>query len=272
MIPSFHAVFMAVALKAAPGAPAPLHVPPPPPLPPAPAVVVPQPPPPPTLREVQADPDPGADTYRSVKVRSAGESGGARGPRPMPRPEEIPEATAAPSAPAPRGSSGAPWFGTQLDAGVPEGLGLSAVLRPFFMLRLHGGVLTNGGAVGLRGGATVAPWSLLLTPSLTVEGGYLFPGAATGAAASFTRPLPFPDEMIDSLRYRFYSAQLGVEIGAPRRFVFFLRAGLSWVDAELQGARIDLSGDGGKAFLDPGTVLLDLTMPSVKLGFTLYLG
>lgn len=258
------AIITSLAVGAAPQSS--LYIPPPPPLPApaAPQYVIPPPPPPPSgPREIQAS---GTSDAPAVNAASAAapaaaavEGDGAIDVSTGAAPEAEPEASHS-------------VIGAQLDVGVPEGLGLSAVLRPVPVVRLHGGVLTYGGAAGLRGGVTIAPWSFAFTPTFTAEGGHLFTGAPGGAAESFVAPAKLPDDMIESLSYDFFSAQLGVEIGAPDHFVFFIRAGLSWVDALLHGTRADISGGKGTTFLDPGEIKLNLTMPSVKLGLAVYFG
>lgn len=185
-----------------------------------------------------------------------------------------PAATDAPrAAPAPAASVSAPseeprrpWFGAQVDAGLPEGFGGSLVFRPWYFVRAHLGGVTNTAAGGIRGGLSLIPFRWYLTPALTGEIGHLFEGDLNGTVASVLQNAHVPDGMLDKVSYTFYSAQLGLEIGAPDRFVFYVRGGVSRVAAVLRGP----PRQNGSTTVDAGEVHLDMTIPSAKLGLLLY--
>ncbi|MBI5549837.1 MAG: hypothetical protein HY901_38615 [Deltaproteobacteria bacterium] len=160
-----------------------------------------------------------------------------------------------------------PWFGAQIDAGLPEGFGGSLLFRPWYFLRANFGVVTNTAAAGIRGGLTLIPFRFYVTPTLGFEAGHLFEGDLNGTLQAILSEAEMPEGMLERVSYSFYSGHLGLELGAPDRFVVYLRGGLSRVDATLQGTVQQLSGS---AYLDPGEVHVELTIPSAKLGMLLY--
>src|SRR5690349_18933443 len=80
---------------------------------------------------------------------------------------------AASPAPTPAGSSPS-LFGLLVDGGFPDGLGLSAVVRPWQLLRADAGVTYNVVGFGLRAGATLLPFSWTVSPLLRGEVGHMF--------------------------------------------------------------------------------------------------
>jgi hypothetical protein len=67
-------------------------------------------------------------------------------------------------------------FGLMLDAGIPEGTGLSPVFRPSRFVRLHAGGTHNSIRMGGRAGLTVLPMQGWYTPSFSFEVGQTLPG------------------------------------------------------------------------------------------------
>jgi len=181
---------------------------------------------------------------------------------PMPRP----------ALPSPLPVTATRSFGLQLDAGAPDAAALGLLYRPWRPLRLGSSVLHNSAGFGLRGGLTLAP-SWKLAPSLTVEGGHFFEANAWPVLSRYTSLSEDARPVFERFGYSFASAQLGLEVGAPSRFVVFLRAGLSRVwwrvrnaDAAARGA-IDDDRTVVTELDDPSVVL---TLPSAKLGMAVF--
>src|SRR5262249_59335036 len=63
-------------------------------------------------------------------------------------------------APEPVENSSPPYhrFGLMVDAGLPDGIGVSAAFRPTYWLRLQLGVLENTASPGGRAGVTLMPF------------------------------------------------------------------------------------------------------------------
>ncbi|WNG47344.1 autotransporter outer membrane beta-barrel domain-containing protein [Archangium minus] len=189
---------------------------------------------------------------------------------PTPQPEAVvesppPSAPSAPSAVRPHTR-----WGLMLDGGLPDLAGASVLYRPLPWLRFSGGLATNTAGVAVRAGVGVALY-FPITPSLNLDVGHYF-------GADY-RPLyqrlggSSSDEGIELLKdlsYDFASATVGLEVGSPRHFVFFLRAGISYWSFDAQNSEAFLR----TVFDDPGIsadpVGLRFTSPSAKLGFLIY--
>ena len=62
-----------------------------------------------------------------------------------------------------------PWktrFGVRLSAGSPEGVGISALIHPRRWLRAHVGATRNTLGFGARGGLSLIPLDILISPML----------------------------------------------------------------------------------------------------------
>ncbi|MBK8481198.1 MAG: autotransporter outer membrane beta-barrel domain-containing protein [Proteobacteria bacterium] len=165
-------------------------------------------------------------------------------------------------APAARGLQ----IGALVDVGVPDLVGVSLVLRPWSWLRLHGGGTTNLFSFGLRGGATWVPFHAWISPSLTVEGGYVFEGDANTLTERFGVTSP----MLKRVGYGYGNAHAGLELGSPDSFVFFVHAGFSALHTTLHEADAVLREELNQpslSFADPKVWAL---VPSAKLGLLAY--
>jgi hypothetical protein len=162
-------------------------------------------------------------------------------------------------------------FGLSLDAGVPDGAGLSFVFRPWRWVRASVGAVTNGFAPGIRGGLTFVPFNWAVAPSLTVEAGRFAQGDANGIAARVTGDSGYHSGYLDQVAYGFGSAHLGLEIGNPNRWSIFLHAGYSHVIGTVSSFGAGLSESTG-ATLQATPLHTQITFPSAKLGFVFFIG
>jgi hypothetical protein len=162
-----------------------------------------------------------------------------------------------------------PWLGASVFVGAPDGAGVAVVVRPWRWLRVEAGALHNLVSPGVYGGVSGLLLPGWLTPSLTLEGGYYFPGNANGVV-QLVRP-SFQSHFLDSVQYNFINAHLGLELGSPRRFTFFVHGGFTHVNASdnsftaglAQNTNMNWSGTAATA---------SLNAVSGKLGFILYVG
>jgi hypothetical protein len=163
-----------------------------------------------------------------------------------------------------------PALGLVLGAGVPEGIGVSVMLRPWKALRLHGGVASNLMTIGLHGGLSLVPFDFPLAPVLMFEAGRF----AEGDLSRLAERLELPNDLRDygKLGYDFTTATVGLELGVPRRFVVFARVGASWVRGHLTPREVDLGNDSTRATLKPGVVELRALMPAARIGLQFFLG
>lgn len=165
--------------------------------------------------------------------------------------------TREPGAPTPT------WLGLLVDAGVPDGAGISVAYRPWSWLRLQGGGIYNTVNGGFRGGVTLLPFYSWFTPTLTVEAGHYSGGDASSVTRRFSNDPRLTNAF--NVAYNFENAHLGVEVGSPRWVAFFLRAGLSYVQmtADVQPMISDST-------IRAQPLQIKLIMPSVKLGLVMY--
>jgi hypothetical protein len=159
--------------------------------------------------------------------------------------------------------------GLLVDAGVPTGAGVSGMFRPWRFLRVEGGLNWNYLSFGLRGGVTVIPFEWAVTPTLHLEGGHFFPGDASRFVND-----PGPKILLGHVPEDYWSASLGLEIGSQQRFVFFLRAGLSWIRSEAQNVAqaINAQNPGSTTTVkSAGSAPLLLQTPTVGVGVLFFL-
>lgn len=156
-----------------------------------------------------------------------------------------------------------PWLGVLLDAGVPDGANVAAVWRPFHWLRFHGGGSYNLVGFGLRGGVSLLPIHEWITPSLVVEGGYVFPGDLDGFIADVTGQEN--EGLPQSAEYAYGNLHIGLEMGSSS-FTFYLRGGYSLIDVSITPA----DGAPSDGIRVEENARLFLTTPSAKLGFIVY--
>lgn len=144
----------------------------------------------------------------------------------------------------------------QADVGVPDGAALGPVVRPTHWMRLGAAYTHNGFAGGLRGAITLDPINFPLAPTLTIEGGQTFDGAVRG------QWLGIRDDV--RLRYRYASAQLGIELGLRNSTRVFVRGGASLIELDIRDLH---SSDSSSARGIDARVAL---VGSAKLGFATY--
>lgn len=162
-------------------------------------------------------------------------------------------------------------FGVLVDAGVPDGVGASLLVRPVGWLRVHGGVITNGFAPGIRGGVTLVPWLSVVSPGLTLEAAHYFAGDANGLLRLAGAGNDFHSPLLEDIGYRFASAQLGLELGSQERLSFFVRAGVSYLRSTVPNVEEVLQERAGSG-LTASPMKLEGLLPSVKLGLQLCFG
>ncbi len=164
-------------------------------------------------------------------------------------------------------------FGLLLDAGAPHGVGISAVARPLPWLRLQAGPTTNTLSVGVRGGVSLLPFQSFVAPSLNAEVGHYFgsdyrdvldwlgAGVPSGSGA----------DAIRDVTYDYVSGSLGLEVGTSSRFNFYLHLGLSYVTMGIDDADAIIQDATDDPSVSARGLSLRATIPSVKVGFILYL-
>lgn len=163
-------------------------------------------------------------------------------------------------------------LGLQLDAGVPDVTGVSVIYRPWSYVRFNGGMLYNLAGYGVRGGASIQPY-FPIAPSLNLEAGHYFGANVFKKISSYTSIDDNLKPVLSDVGYTFVNASLGLEIGHPDWFVFFIRGGLSkvWLTVKNANASLPAAKAGSdfsiSSMADP---TVKLGIPNVKLGFMLF--
>ncbi len=157
--------------------------------------------------------------------------------------------------------------GFAFEAGIPEGVGASVVVRPIRAVRLQFGPATNGFAMGARAGLVLSPLQTFARPTLSAHVGRFNDGDMRGLFRLQNGTAGPAATLASKVSYDFASAHLGLELGRPERFSFFVRLGATRVRARLpamQDAARELFGATSVSARPP---LLHLTGPSAQLGF-----
>jgi len=231
----------------------------PPPPPPRPGGSLPVPPPPPPAPEPEKPVTPPAEPIGAPSLPPATATAASE------------DAHRQASAPTSRGDPDAdPILGLQADGGFPDGFGASLVYRPIWFARFQGGVTYNLLGIGLRAGATAVPFHFIFTPTLSAEYGHAFEADAGALAGRFGKLSAAEKSVLKRVGYDWLSVQLGLETGSPRRFAWFVKAGLAWVWTGVHGVQEALDAQGGSPRLTSTDPKIRVVTPAVNAGFYLY--
>ncbi|RYZ35303.1 MAG: hypothetical protein EOO71_35925 [Myxococcaceae bacterium] len=164
-------------------------------------------------------------------------------------------------------------FGLMLDAGMPEGAGLSAVFRPSPHVRLHIGGAHNGLRAAARLGLTLLPLRGTFSPSLSLELGH----AQAASTETLNRRLAdrtlLPASSMERVGYSYASAHLGLEFNATRRLSFFVRGGMSVMEMAVPSLqKLDEPFRDALTPVEKRSWGMRALQPSAKLGFALFFG
>jgi hypothetical protein len=142
-------------------------------------------------------------------------------------------------------------LGFGFDLGVPDGVALALEVHPGIdWVRLGAAVTYNGAAPGARIALTLDPVPWRIAPTLTAEGGRAWDGAVPGIQKGPT------------VGYEYANFHFGLEAGNRAAFRFYLRGGLSWIDAHSANLSV---GSGAITAQNPS--FTGWVAPTAKLGF-----
>lgn len=209
-----------------------------------------------------------------VSIATAGEvttaaAGPALVPAPVPPPPEPPAATLSSAATEKQAK---PWrtlplLGFNLSLGFPDLVNANLLVRPVNWVRLSAGPSWGYLSWGLQGGIVLSPINWYVTPTLSFQAGKLFRTNASRFVndetkdGETTRLKP----LLERVDYHYYAGDLGLELGSPRGFNFFLRFGLSFVVIKANGAGSVSKNDGSLVVISNPKI--SAWLPSAKLGF-----
>jgi len=142
--------------------------------------------------------------------------------------------------------------GLYLDAGFPSGASAGVLVSPWLpWLKLGVGGNYNYVGEGLSGHVTLDPFHFPVSLTLTGEAGGFFPSTIPGIKNSPT------------VAYTYESALLGLELGSQRHLRFFLRGGISHVDASVSNFGTAFTLPNGVSIGEPN---MSLVAPAGKFG------
>ncbi|NOK14709.1 hypothetical protein [Corallococcus exercitus] len=164
-------------------------------------------------------------------------------------------------------------FGLMLDAGMPEGAGLSGVLRPSPYLRLHFGGAHNGLRGALRAGVTLLPLRGKLSPSFSWEFGHAQAASTKTLNRRLADSTQLPTSSMERVGYSYVSTHLGLEFNATRRLSFFVRGGASFMEMDVPSLqKLDEPFRDSLSPVETKSWMMRTLQPSAKLGFAFFFG
>jgi hypothetical protein len=164
-----------------------------------------------------------------------------------------------------------PLLGVMIDAGIPDGLMGSLVVRPWNWMRVSAGGGTNTMSNGWRAGVSFVPFTA--GPSASFEYGRYQDGDANALAKKFMGSGFDGSPALERVGYEFMNAHLGLDFGS-RNVVFFLHGGVTMVRGQIHNLNAAIGG-----MVSSGTTELVVGQdpnfkavgPSVKLGLLCYI-
>ncbi|NOK23074.1 hypothetical protein [Corallococcus carmarthensis] len=164
-------------------------------------------------------------------------------------------------------------FGLMLDAGMPEGAGLSGVFRPSPHLRLHIGGAHNGLRGALRAGLTLLPLKGKVSPSFSWEFGHAQAASTKTMNRRLADSTQLPTSSMERVGYSYFSTHLGLEFNATRRLSFFVRGGMSLMEMDVPSLqKLDEPFRDSLSPMETKSWMMRTVQPSGKLGFTFFFG
>jgi hypothetical protein len=163
-------------------------------------------------------------------------------------------------------------WGLTLDGGFPDAAGIAVLYRPWYWLRLEaGGTTTVWASHGVRAGVSLVPFNFPVTPALTFNYGRVFEADWNPLLEKLgSTPDPELAPVLQKFGYQYVDGHVGLELGAPRRFVFFVRAGLTQIWTKVH----NLSAAAASQLTDASATVSDTKVtarvPSAKVGFLVY--
>jgi hypothetical protein len=161
-------------------------------------------------------------------------------------------------------------IGAMLDVGAPDGVGISAVVRPVEWLRFNAGLTTNTLSFGVRGGVSLVPLSTFIAPSLNADFGHYFDTSYNDLVDKLGGIPLRSDVPVEDIGFNYAGASLGLEIGKPDSFHFYLRAGFASGKLTINDAERLLRDVTGDPDITSAPLTIRFTSPAIKLGFLLY--
>ncbi len=166
-----------------------------------------------------------------------------------------------------------PWqtrFGVRLAAGPPEGVGLAAVIHPRRWMRAHVGATRNTLGFGARGGVSLIPLELTISPLLELEYGYYFNADYEKLLTQLHGQPTTPATGIRRVGYHQVAGSVGLQYSPWRYVTLFGGVGISYWFIEVANTRAFISEAEEDPEITSRPLNLGLSSPVAKLGLLIY--
>ncbi|MFY0571286.1 autotransporter outer membrane beta-barrel domain-containing protein [Archangium lansingense] len=166
-----------------------------------------------------------------------------------------------------------PWqtrYGVRLAAGAPEGVGLSAVIHPRRWARAHVGATRNTLGFGARGGLSLIPLELIISPLLELEYGYYFNADYEKLLTQLHGQPTTPTTGIRRVGYHQVAGSVGLQFSPSRYVTLFGGVGISYWFIEVANAKAFISEAEDDPEITARPLNLGLSSPVAKLGLLVY--
>jgi hypothetical protein len=166
-----------------------------------------------------------------------------------------------------------PWvprWGLMVDAGVPDGLGLSGLWQPLPWLRMHTGAMASTVGYGVRGGLGLVPLRLAMSPMLELELGHALQADYDTLLERLGGQPRGTGALLSGLGYSYATAALGLEWTLSERMSVCGRVGVGYWVLWLQEARAWLPPTPDPADLSATPLHLRLVVPSGRVALLVW--
>lgn len=149
-------------------------------------------------------------------------------------------------------------FGIQIDAAVPNGIGISFVNKPgISWAHLNLGITYNAMNVGFFSGITIDPIKSAVALTLTGEVGGSFAGRLIGVSDA------------PQISYLYFNAWPGLEFGNRDRWRLFFRFGVSKISGTIHDPEKWLNNTSNNIYFEKPSFSASL-LPTGKIGVVIY--
>lgn len=176
----------------------------------------------------------------------------------------------APGAERPAEPPWVPRWGLMVDAGVPDGVGLSGLWRPLPWLRVHAGAVAGTVGQGIRGGLGLVPLQQSVSPLLELELGHALRADYDTLLERLGGQPRGTGALLSGLGYSYATAAAGVEWNLSERMAVCARVGLGYWVVPLREARAWLPLPSEPADLSATPLYLRLVVPSGRVALLVW--
>jgi hypothetical protein len=166
-----------------------------------------------------------------------------------------------------------PWktrFGVRLAAGAPEGVGVSALIHPRRWLRAHVGATRNTLGFGARGGLSLIPLDITISPVLELEYGYYFNADYQKLLTQLHGQSTTATTGIRNVGYHQVAGSVGLQFSPARYVTLFGGVGISYWFIEVASVKTFIREAEEEPELTARPLNLGLSSPVAKLGLLIY--